>query len=219
MFAQVLKAQWLQGRVIVVLFMVLAFAVPLGTVFYGGDVATTSGENVAAWLSMSKTVGQAIPILALSLGVLMGMASWAPDHSGRHVYALSLPIPRWQFVLLRFAAGVTLLAIPVAGLGLGAVIASLAVKLPSGIHAYPFQLTMRFGLSATVMFAIFFAISIGTRRAVIATLGTVGGLLLADLLRTALGDDPVVVTFVFGILTTFPGPLAILMGRWALFDV
>ena len=219
MFAQVLKAQWLQGRVIVALFLVLAFAVPLGSVLYGGDLGTASGENVAAWLSMSKTVGQVIPVLALSLGVLMGMAAWAPDHAGRHVYALSLPIPRGHYVLLRFAAGLTLLAIPVAGLGLGAMIASYAVKLPSGIHAYPLQLTVRFGLSATVMYAIFFAISIGTKRAVIATLGAVGGVLLADLLRTALGDEPIVVSWVFGVLTTWPGPLAILLGRWALFDV
>jgi hypothetical protein len=219
MFAQVLKAQWLQGRAIVILFLLLAFTVPLGSAFYGGDVHTTSVENVAAWLSMSKTVGQVIPILALSLGVLMGMAAWAPDHAGRHVYALSLPVSRAQFVLLRFAAGVTLLAIPVAGLGLGAILATYAVKLPSGIHAYPLQLTLRFALSATVMFAIFFAISIGTKRAVVATLGVVGGLLTADLLRAALGDDPVVVSWVYGILTTWPGPLAILLGRWALFDV
>lgn len=219
MFAQVLKAQWLQARVIVILFLVVAFAVPLGSVYYGGDLRSMGSDDVSTWLGMSKTVGQVIPIVALSLGVLLGMAVWAPDHAGRHVYALSLPIPRWQLVLLRFAAGLVLLALPVAGLGVGAVIASSAVHLPSGIHAYPLQLTMRFALSATVMFAVFFAISIGTKRAVVATLGVVGGVLLADLLRTALGDQPVVVTWVFVALTTWPGPLAILMGRWALFDV
>jgi hypothetical protein len=69
------------------------------------------------------------------------------------------------------------------------------------------------------MFAIFFAISIGTKRAVVATLGLIGGLLTADLIRTALGDDPIVVSWVYGILTAWPGPLAILLGRWALFDV
>jgi hypothetical protein len=203
----------------VVLFTVLAFAVPLGSVLYGGDLQSLGTPDVAAWLAMSKTVGQVIPVLALSLGVLMGMAAWAPDHAGRHVYALSLPLARAHFVLLRFMAGLALLAIPVASLGLGALIATYAVNLPSGIHAYPIQLTLRFALSATVMFAIFFAISIGTKRAVVATLGSIGGVVMADLLLTSLGDEPVVVGWLFTALTRWPGPLAILMGRWALFDV
>jgi len=164
-------------------------------------------------------VGQVIPLVALGLGVLLGMAAWAPDHSGRHVYALSLPVHRWQFVLLRFAAGLTLLAIPVAALGAGALVASAAIELPAGIHAYPLQLTLRFWLSATVMFAIFFAISIGTRRAVVLTLGTIGAAILTDIVLGTLGQEAVVVNTLFAALTHWPGPLAILMGRWALFDV
>src|SRR5205085_4145791 len=147
------------------------------------------------------------------------MTAWAPDNAGRHVYALSLPVPRWKFVLLRFASGLLLLALPVATLGLGALIASRAVVLPPGIHAYPLQMTLRFALASIVMFAIFFTISIGTRRAVVLTLGLLGGLVLADIMLASFGGNAVVLETAFSLLTTWPGPLAILMSGWALFDV
>ena len=69
------------------------------------------------------------------------------------------------------------------------------------------------------MFAIFFSISVGTKRAVVITLGAIGGIVLADVMLGAFGGDAVVVSTVYDALTTWPGPLAILMGRWALFDV
>lgn len=219
MFAQMLKAQWTQSRLIVVTFAVLAFGAPLTTVVYGGALPTSGVAQVSQWLYMSRTVGQVIPIVALALGVLLGMSVWSADHAGRHVYALSLPVARWQFVLLRFANGMTLLAVPVAGLGVGALIASAVIDLPSGVHAYPVQLTLRFALSATVMFGIFFAISIATKRAVLLTLGTIGAVVLADVVLSALSLEPVVVSTMYRILTHWPGPLAILTGRWALFDV
>ena len=218
-FKQILRAEWQSTRVLVVLMTLCAFAVPLGSVFYGGDVARGGEYAVSNWLSASRTVGQVIPLLSLAAGVLMGMATWAPDHLGRHVYALSLPLHRWQYVLLRFGAGVALLALPVVALGAGAMIAAGSVRLPIGIHAYPLILTMRFALSALVMFAIFFTIAIGTKRAVALTLAVIGGLVLSDVLTTAFGAEPVVLDTVYGWLTHFPGPLAILMGSWALFDV
>jgi hypothetical protein len=136
------------------------------------------------------------------------------------VYALSLPLPRWQFVLWRFAASATLLAAPVAALSLGAVIASLVARLPAGIHAYPGQLTARFALAALLCLSIFFSIAIATKRAVLLVLGGLGVILLGDLLVNTLADTSFSITaLMFRGLTEWPGPLAILMGRWALFDV
>ena len=122
---------------------------------------------------------------------------------------------------MNFGAGATLLAVPVVALGLGALVAALSVQLPSGIHAYPIQLTVRFALASLVCFSIFFAISIATKRAALAVLGVICGVLLADVLVLSLDfKDAVSVTgWLFQIVTTWPGPLAILMGRWALFDV
>lgn len=219
MLRRILLAQWMTARAIVALAAILAFAIPLGSVYYGADLPDGSTYQVASWLSASRAVGQAIPIVALGLGLLVGMAAWAPDHAGRHVYALSLPVPRRRFVLMRFISGVILLAIPVLALGIGAGLASAVVDLPTGVRAYPVQLTLRFALSALVMFAIFFTISIGTKRAVVLTLGSMLGFVVSDIILAATGSEPVVVDTVFGLLTRFPGPLAILIGRWALFDV
>ncbi|HTT67259.1 MAG TPA: hypothetical protein VMF70_04465 [Gemmatimonadales bacterium] len=219
MYTQVLKAQWLTARTAVMLLVVLAFALPLLVVTYGGNLEGAPSGRVATWLFAAQRIGVLIPGLALLLGLLLGLGAWAPDHAGNHVYALSLPVPRGMYVLLRFAAGATLLAVPVAALGIGAAVAVASVKLPSGVHAYPLELTARFALAALVCYAIFFAISIATRRAVLATLGVVCGILLADLLLVALGVESSVTQSVFYLLTTWPGPLSILMGRWALFDV
>ncbi len=219
MFRQVLKAQWLTARLAVVILAVLAFALPLLIVTYGGNLEGAPSGAVAVWLYAAQKIGSLIPGLALLLGLLLGMGAWAPDHLGKHVYALSLPVPRSMYVLLRFAAGATMLAVPVVALGIGAVVAGLAVKLPSGVHAYPLQMAVRFALASLVCYAIFFAISIATKRAVLATLGVVCGVLLADLFLVALGVGSSVTESVFYLLTNWPGPLSILMGRWALFDV
>lgn len=219
MYRQMLYAQWLSARQAVVLFMVLAFAAPLFTVYYGGNLASAGGSEVAYWLVAAEKIGRAMPVFALFLGVFVGYAAWAPDHLGKHVYALSLPVPRPMFVLLRFAAGVTLLGAPVLALGLGALVASFAVTLPAGVHAYPVQLTLRFAFATLVTFAIFFALSIGTRRGLLVVLGAVAGVLLADLLLATADVRYSVSEQLFYLLTNWPGPLSILMGRWALFDV
>jgi hypothetical protein len=221
MFKQVLKTQWLAARLPVVLLAVLGFALPLLTVTYGGSLENAPTERVAQWLFAAQKIGVLVPGLALLVGLLLGIGAWAPDHAGKHVYALSLPVPRPMYVLLRFAAGMTLLAGPVVALGIGALVASLAVRLPSGIHAYPLQLTVRFALACLVCFAVFFAISISTKRAALAILGVICGMVLADIVLAALdvGGAMPVTSSMFYLLTTWPGPLSILVGRWALFDV
>jgi hypothetical protein len=220
MYRQVLIAQWAASRQAVLTFVVLCFAAPLMAVYFGTSGAGADMGQVRGWLMGAERVGRVLPILALFAGVLFGMAAWAPDHFGRHVYALSLPVPRWQFVLLRFAAGTTLLVAPVAALSLGAFMATLAVHLPTGIHAYPVQLTVRFALASLLCFSMFFSIAIATKRAVLMTLSSIGGVLLADLLYSTFAENGFSITAtLFTALTTWPGPLAILMGRWALFDV
>ncbi len=220
MYRQVLIAQWIAARQTLLVFVVLAFAAPLTAVYFGTSGVGADMGQVRGWLAGAEKVGVLLPILALFIGVFFGIAAWAPDHLGKHVYALSLPLPRWQFVLLRFAAGATLLAVPVAALGLGAALATIAVTLPSGIHAYPALLTTRFAVATLLCFSIFFAVAIATRRAVLLVLTALGSILLGDLLFNTLSNSGFSVTvLLFDGLTTWPGPLAILMGRWALFDV
>jgi ABC-type transport system involved in multi-copper enzyme maturation permease subunit len=219
MYRQVLRALWSALRLPVVLLTLVGFALPLLTVTYGGSLQGAPTGRVAEWLYAAQQIGVLIPGLALVLGLLLGLGAWMHDHAGKHVYALSLPVSRERYVWLRFAAGATLLLAPVLALGLGASIATLAVRLPTGVHAYPVALTGRFLMASLVCYAVFFAIAISTRRAAVAVLGIICGVLLADLLLAAIGVGASVTPTVFMWLTNWPGPLAILIGRWALFDV
>ena len=112
MFREMLKAQWRSMAPVVAVLTVVAFAAPLMTVLYGANLRQASTYTVAAWLEAAVSVGAALPVIALIAGVLFGMAVWSPDHLGGHVYALSLPLPRWRYVLLRFGVGMAFLAAP-----------------------------------------------------------------------------------------------------------
>ncbi len=219
MFGQVLRAQWKYSRAAVAVFTVLCFAAPLATVYYRPGEVRTGGVPVSSWLLGAERVGAAIPVLALLLGVVFGLGAWAPDTAGRHVYALAMPVPRWHYVLLRFGAGAALTTFPVGSLVAGCLIAAAAVTLPEGVHAYPVQLGLRFGFAVLVCFALIFTLAIATRRAVLGVLGVLGGMVMADVLLGAAGQESVVTETMFRLLTTWPGPLSILIGRWALFDV
>jgi hypothetical protein len=47
----------------------------------------------------------------------------------------------------------------------------------------------------------------------------IGGAVLVDIVLLTLAADFSITAEVFALLTNWPGPLAILTGRWALFDV
>lgn len=221
MFLATLKLQWRVSRAVVGIFTVLAFTAPLMAVYLrppAGEAVVA--DYVSGWLHASQAVGQLVPMIALFFGVFLGMTSWSMDHLGRHVYALSLPVQRSMLVSLRFLTGVALTTLPVIGLGAGSLLATSMVQLPEGVHAYPVQLTVRFGLTVLVCFAIFFAISIATRRAILLTLGSMAAIALADVgVNSLLGRNLRLTELTIHFLTTWPGPLSLLVGRWGLFDV
>src|SRR5260370_29605065 len=94
----------------------------------------------------------------------MAIAAWAADHRGRHIHALTLPIERWRYVLLRFGAGFVLLAAPIAAVLIGASLAVLTATLPPGLQAYPVALAVRFPFAVFVAYAVFFAVWAGRGR-------------------------------------------------------
>ncbi len=219
MYRQMVMQQWNYSSGSILGFLVLAFALPLVAVYFQPAAAGGPGAPVGAWLKGAANVGYVIPVLAMLCGGALGLGTWMPDRLGRHVYVLSLPLERWRLVLLRFAAGSTLVAAPVVALAAGATLATLAVDLPAGVHAYPLQLTLRFALATLVCFAMFFAGGAASRRAlIVAGLGVVG-LVSADVILIAIDETPVVIENAFKLLLEFPGPFSILRGRWALFDV
>src|SRR5258705_6298313 len=118
MFRAVLYTQWKWSRLIVVLGTVAAFAIPLLSL-QGAARADRGALQAPDLLRAVQSWGALYPLLATALGLLTAIAAWAPDHRGRHIHALTLPIERWRYVLLRFGAGFVLLAAPIRAVLLG----------------------------------------------------------------------------------------------------
>jgi hypothetical protein len=163
--------------------------------------------------------GTLYPVLAAALGLLVAIATWAADHRGRHVHALTLPVPRWRYVLLRFGAGVTLLAGPMLAVLLGAVLATVTATIPPGLQGYPIALALRFAIAVLVAHAVFFAISAGTARTAGIILGTIAALILVQVLASLANVDLDLLGIGQRVILNWPGPLAVFTGRWMLIDV
>src|SRR5256885_15219570 len=161
MFRVMLYSQWKWTRLIVGVGSIAGFGVPLVSV-QGAARADSNPLQAGELLQAVQSWGTLYPVLAAALGLLVAIATWAPDHRGRHVHALSLPLPRWRYVLLRFGAGAALLAVPVFAVSAGALLATWSATIPAGLQGYPGALAIRFALAVLVAYAVFFAVSAGT---------------------------------------------------------
>lgn len=218
MFQVMLWGQWKWARLVVVLGTIAAFALPVLSV----RTVTTPGQPApptAELLDHLSSWGVLYPVLAAALGLLVAMASWAPDHRGRHVHALSLPIARWRYALYRFGAGLVLLSLPLVALLAGTLVASATVALPIGIHAYPVALTLRFALALLIAFAVIFAVSGGTARTAGFILALFGGVIVLQVLSSAANIDLDLINRLQVIFIGWAGPFAVFNGRWMLLDV
>lgn len=216
MFKAILYQQWKWTRLIVSLGVVAAFAIPLLSL--RGAEAGMEHKTAARFLGDVQLWGVLYPSLAGALGVLLSITLWTPDHRGRHVYSLALPIPRWKLVTYRYLAGLSLLAAPVVALTIGALLASATASLPEGIHGYPLALALRFALAALVAFTLFFAISSGTARTAGTILGAVAALVVVQVLLSAAGTEADILMPIVNVLLATGGPFAIFTGRWMLID-
>jgi hypothetical protein len=218
MFRMILFTQWKWSRLVLLLGVLAAFAVPLFSVQSAGDPNQTAWE-ARRLLSAVGSWGVAYPLLATVIALALAMAAWGPDHRGRHVYALSLPVPRWHYALHRFGAGVVLLVAPALALWLGALLAAASATIPAGLHAYPGALAVRFALALGVAYAVFFAITAGTTRTAGYVLALVGAVIVVQLVALAAGFDVTLLPFLGDRLIMWPGPFEIFSGRWMLIDV
>lgn len=218
MFRVIILSQWKWSRLALAIVTVVAFALPLLTVQSvglpgGGQRAVTQQlDAVASWSVW-------YPFLALTAGLLLAMTAWGNDHRGRHVYSLTLPIPRWQYALLRYGAGVVLLAAPIVMLWIGALVATTTATIPPGLHAYPTALAFRFLIAAVVAYSVFFSISAGSSRTAGYVLGIIVGLFLIQFLLALAETRFNLLQTIFDRLLVWPGPLEPFTGRWMLIDV
>lgn len=218
MFRAILYSQWKWSRLIVVLGTAAGFALPIISL-QGAARADRSPLQAGELLQAVQSWGVLYPVLAAALGLLVAIATWAPDHRGRHVHALSLPLPRWRYVLLRFASGIVLLAGPMLAVLVGALVATASATVPPGLHGYPGSLAVRFALAVLVAYAVFFAVSAGTARTAGILLALIGGVLVVQIIASVANVDLDLMTKLQLAILNWPGPLAIFTGRWMLIDV
>ena len=212
MFKAILSIQWKQTRALVLLVTVIACAIPLVSM---AMFEQSSAQSIVANM---QVYGAVYPMLAGLTGLLIAMAAWAPDHAGRHTYALSLPVSRARYAAMRYAAGATFIAITVFSLLLGTSIVAASGAVPEGLHVYNLALTARFALAAMVAYSIFFAISSSTPQTAGVILGAIGALLLVQFVLSTFEVDYNVVAKVIDIMLYQPGLLSVFAGRWMLVD-
>ncbi len=218
MFRQMVYTQLKWSLIAVAALLVAGFAIPVLSVQRAGIVQPEPWD-AAMLLGAIRGWGVAYPILAGAVGLVAALTAWSHDHRGNHVYALSLPVARWKYALLRFAAGGVLILPIVVALWVGGLAAGSASTIPNGLHAYPTALALRFGLAAFVAYAAFFAIASGTSRTAAWVLGVIGALVVAQIVLSAAGVHASFLPHALERLYTWPGPFELFTGQWMLINV
>lgn len=218
MFKHVLFTQWKWAQWGLLVACALAVAMPMFAIasLGGRDVTILPIYNVVATM---QGAGVGYGALSLLAGLWIAASAWSVDQQFDYVYALTRPVPRWYFVLLRFGAGSVLVGAVVVACLAGALAGSALVKLPATLHAYPGALTLRFGLALFVAFGGAFGL-FGAASKTISRSTAIGlfvlivvvafdGLLLGGVLSKGVGRW----------LVSRWSPLGVYIGRWMLIDV
>lgn len=217
MFRAMLWSQWRESRLAMVVLAGIAGAVPLLSLRGAGAVT----DPWSSWDLLRATAqwGAAYPILALTAALALAVGAWWPDHRTKHVYALTLPISRVRYLLLRYGAGLTLMLAIAGVLAVSTLVATMRVSLPPLLHAYPAGITIRFFLAGVSAYTILFALNGLTPR--MARIIAAAFLLLVLLSiagdLASLGWNPLA-GVVDALLSPY-SPLAIFRARWMLIDV
>lgn len=218
MFRQMLYTQLKWSLIALAALVVAGFAIPILSVQQAGAV-TAAASNAERVLLGVEEWGVAYPVLAGVAGLVAALTAWSHDHRGNHVYALSLPVARWRYALLRFGAGAALIVPVVVAVWIGGLAASSASTIPSALHAYPTALALRFALTTLVAYAAFFAIASGTSRTAAWVLGVIGGAVVVQVVLSAAGVHVSFLPDTLGRLYLWPGPFQLFTGRWMLINV
>jgi hypothetical protein len=222
-----LFVHWKQVRLLLIPFVVAAFGLPLLAVQgLGADATGGVSAEVYQIVSGYQLWLPLFPMLALAIGIVLALTAWNWDHRLGHVYALSLPVARWEYALLKMGAGIALGLVPTLAFWIGAHVAAASVTLPAGLNAYPNHLSLRFFLAMLMAYAFFFALGAGTVKT---TVWVVTGIFAALVASEVLGD--VLVLYFSGLeglsflelatdwLVERGGPFEVFTGNWTLIDV
>ena len=224
---QTLVLQWKAARWPLLPFVVAAFGLPLAALQSAQAGAARMPAAAAEGLLLTlQNWTPLFPAMAALLGITIGLATWSWDHRANHVYALSLPLPRWRYVLLKFGAGVVLLLIPMIALFVGVLVGRGGLDLPDGLHAYPVALSLRFLLASLIVYAVSFALAAGTMRTAMYTISAFlafvfFGSFIVTFAQEALGapDLPTPFELLMTAMLDWPGPFSVFGGSWMPIDV
>jgi hypothetical protein len=228
MYQPMIFIHWKQARLLLIPFIVAAFGLPLmvvqglGSGPDGGAISLSAFQIVSGvqlWLPV-------FPLLAVSTGAVLALTAWNWDHQLNHVYALTLPLARWEYVMRKMSSGALLILLPAAAMWGGALLASAAVTLPPGLQTYPNQLALRFLLAVLLSYSMFFAFASGTIKTTVWIVsGVIVFFLVSDVVSSGLAlvmpyfQDVNVGTEVAGWLFRIGGPFEVFTGNWSLIDV
>ncbi len=228
MYQPMLFLHWKQVRFGLLPFILAAYALPLLAVQGLGARPGMDGASLMAYrvVSTSSLWLPAFPLLATAIGVTLALSSWNWDHQLGHVYALSLPVSRMRYAVLKMGAGAVLALLPALAFWIGAHVAVASITLPPGLHAYPDQLAIRFLAATLVAYALLFAMAAGTIRTTVWLLiGVAAALVLSVVLsqwvfpRFGVLHDTNLAAWLIRMLSRVPGPFQVFTGNWTLIDV
>jgi hypothetical protein len=216
MFRMALFTQWKWTRAVLLPLVLATFSIPLWSVQQFSH-ASLSRWHVASLLATMQAWGIGYMLLSMFTGLMIAAGAWSYDTSGRHVYALSLPLPRWHYVLLRYGAGAVLLLLPVVFLWIGSLVATASAVIPIGLHAYPTALTLRYLLASFIIYSVMFAlVSVPKKISLIVSIA-IATVIVASMIIQQLTGQPGNALFEWVI--QWPGFLEVYFGRWMLIDV
>jgi hypothetical protein len=213
MFRAILETQWKWTRGFALVASLVGFALPLASLQFAHR-ADTPMEFVARM----QLFGAFYAVLAAAVGLIWAFLAWNHDHRGRHVYALSLPITRARYVAMRLGAGATFLGAPTLAVLLGCLVVAAFGGIPTGLHAYPVALTLRFAFAALVAYSIFFAIASSTPKAAGILIGLIAVVVLAQYVLMLTETRVDVAGRLLNLLFEEPGVFSVFRGRWMLVD-
>jgi hypothetical protein len=211
MFAVILKQVWRDSRWMLLFLAACAVVIVRGAVHLA--VAPPPVQDPERILVEAQFWGLMMPVLAFTAATLLSIITWWPDRRGWWVYALTLPVRRERYALMRSGAGATVLAGLGVAFAVAVAIAARGAVVPDGLHLYAGGLILRFALALLVSHALWTMFALVGRPVAWAVVGIVVLAIALELVGIhATGR-------ILDALTGQWSPLHVLGGRWMLIDV
>jgi hypothetical protein len=229
-FKQMLYVNWKGSRLVLFPLVIASFGLPLLAVqgiLPTPEVASRFGYTATSLLNRLQIWLPVFPALAAATGGILALAVWNWDHRVEHVYPLSLPLPRWQYSLLKMGSGAILLMVPAFTFWMGSLLATASIPIPEGLNAYPTSLAIRFLFASAIAYTVMFTMAAGTMRTAIIVITAfvtflVAGSMMSDFIVETVRPDLRGWSFLrwFSLLLIkWPGPFEVFTGSWMLIDV